>query len=110
MRQAVRDRADGTDLLGGVIQLGVGELRGNIIFLGECEQPAESKRFLEERQNRIEWLLPVRDRKRNLRRETRSDVVVGAHTERVEAQCLFAFPGDRNDDREADDLIGLLVR
>jgi hypothetical protein len=35
---------------------------------------------------------------------------VGAHAERVEAQCLLALAGDGNDDRGPFDLVGFAAR
>ena len=54
-----------------------------------------------------DWSLSLCNRKWDLLGEARPDVVVGAHTEGVEAQRLLALAGHGNHDRGPFDLVRL---
>jgi hypothetical protein len=91
---------------GGTGQVGVIQLRRDIVSFGLCEEPAETQRLFDERQGDIERLLPFLDPKRNLPATlARTDVVVAAHTEGVEAERLLPFARDGDRDRGPFDLV-----
>ena len=95
------------NLAGGVLQLIIAKLGSHVVLLGQREKSAEAKRLFKERHRGVERSLPLRDRERDLLGKARPNVVVGAHTERVEAQRLLALAGHGNHDRGAFDLVRL---
>ena len=85
------------DLLGGTGQVGVIELRRDIVFFGLREEPAEPQWLFKERQGDTERLLPLFDPERNLPATlARTNVIVAAHAEGIEAErlLLLARNGD----------------
>jgi hypothetical protein len=62
------------------------------------KKSSEPKRFLKECHGGIERTLSLLDGKRDLFGETWPDMVVGAHTEGVEAQRLLALASHGNHD------------
>jgi len=88
------------DLAGGTDQVGVIQVRRDIVFVGLGEEPTETQGIFEERQGDIERLLPLLDPQRNLpATQARADVIVTAHAEGIEAERLLPLASDGNDDR-----------
>src|SRR5439155_18609710 len=89
-------------------QVGVIQLRCNIVFFGLCEDSAESQRLFEERQGDVERLLPLLDPKRKLPATlARTDVIVTAHAEGIEAERLLPLARDGDHDRGPFDAVRL---
>src|SRR5277367_988550 len=88
---------DFADLPGGVGQVGVVQLRGHIVFFGLGEEPAEPQWLIEKRQGDVYRPLPLLDPQRELpAAQGRTDVIVAAHAERIEAERLLPLARDRN--------------
>src|SRR5215468_4606766 len=78
------------DLPGGTGEVAVIQLRGHIVLFGLGEEPAEPQRLFEERERDVERLLPLLDPQRKLpAAQARTDVIVAAHAEGIEAQRLL---------------------
>jgi hypothetical protein len=78
------------DLAGDTDQIGVIQLRRDIVFVGLGERPAETQGFVEKRQGDIERRLPFFNPKRNLpATPTRTDVIVASHDKGIEAERLL---------------------
>ena len=89
-------------------QVGVIQLRGHIVFFGLCEESAEPQRLFEERQGDVKRLLPLLDPERKLpATQARTDVIVTAHAEGIEAKRLLPLARDRDHDRGPHDAVRL---
>ena len=78
------------DLAGGTDQVGVIQLRRDIVFVGLGEEPAETQWLLEKRQGDIERRLPFLNPQGNLPATlTRTDVIMASHAEGIEAERLL---------------------
>src|SRR5215472_2783843 len=78
--------AESADLAGGVLQLLIAQPRCHVVLLGQRKKSAEPKRFLKECHGGVERALSLRDGQWDLCGQARPDVIMGAHTEGVEAQ------------------------
>ena len=96
------------DLAGGTHQVGVVQLRGDSVFVGLGEEPAETQGLFEERQGDIERHLPFFNPKRNLTATlTRADLVVASDAEGIEAERLFPLTRHGDQDRGPFDFVRL---
>src|SRR5207244_7085113 len=96
------------DLPGGTGQVGVVQPRGHIVLFGLGEESAEPQRLFEERERDFERLLPLLDPERKLpTAQARSDVIVTAHAEGIEAERLLRLARDGDDDRGTFDAVRL---
>jgi hypothetical protein len=98
------------DLAGGTDQVGVIQLRRDIVFVGLSEEPAETQGLVEERQGDIEWRLPFFNPKGDLPATlTRSDVIMASRAEGIEPERLLPFARDGDQDRGPFDFVRLLA-
>src|SRR6266446_4989017 len=96
------------DLPGGTGQVGVIHQRRRLPLFGLCEEPAEPQRLFEERERDVERLLPLLDPQRKLpAAQARTDVVVAALAEGIEAERLLPLARDGDHDRGPHDVIRL---
>jgi len=96
------------DLAGGTHQVGVVQLRGDSVFVGLGEEPAETQGLFEERQGDIERHLLFFNLKRNLTATlTRADMVVASDAEGIEAERLFPLTRHGDQDRGPFDFVRL---
>ena len=94
------------DLAGGADQVGLIQLRRDIVFVGLGEEPAETQGLVEERQGDIERRLPFFNPKGNLPATlTRTDVIVASHAEGIEAERLLPLARDGDQDRGPFDFV-----
>jgi hypothetical protein len=81
------------DLAGGTDQVGVIQLRRDIVFVGLGEEPTKTHGLFEERQGDIERLLPLLDPQRKLpATQARADVIVTAHAEGSKRSACSRLP------------------
>jgi len=96
------------DLAGGTDQVGVIQLRRDIVFVRLGEEPAETQGLVEERQGDIKRRLPFFNPKGNLPATlTRTDVIMASHAEGIEAERLFPLTRDGDHDRGPFDFVRL---
>src|SRR4029077_13219343 len=108
LSRGVSGGVDFPDLPGGIGQIGVIHPRCHIVFLGLCEETAEPQRLFEECQGDVERLLPLLDPKRDLPATlARTDMIVAAHAEGIEAQRLLPLARDGDHDRGPFDAVRL---
>src|SRR5262245_24840285 len=94
------------DLPGGAGEVAVIQPRCHIILFGLGQEAAEAQRLFEERERDIERLLPLLDPQRNLpAAQARTDVIVAAHAEGIEAQRLLPLAGNGDHDRLPYDVV-----
>jgi hypothetical protein len=96
------------DLAGGIDQVGIIQLRRDIVFVGLGEEPAETQRLVEKRQGDIERRLPFLNPQGNLPATlTRADVIVASDAEGIEAERLLLLSRDGDQDRGPFDFVRL---
>ena len=96
------------DLAGGTHKVGVVQLRGDSVFVGLGEEPAETQGLFEERQGDIERHLPFFKPKRNLPATlTRAYMIVASDAEGIEAERLFPLARHGDQDRGPFDFVRL---
>jgi hypothetical protein len=87
------------DLTGGTDQIGVIQLRRDIVFVGLGEEPAETLGLVEKRQSDVERRVPFFNPKGNLPATlTRADVIVASDAEGIEAERLLSLARDGDQD------------
>ena len=95
------------DLAGGTDQVGIIQLRRDMVFVGLGEEPAKTQRLFEKCQGDIERPLPLFNPKQNLPATlTRPDVIMASHAEGIEAECLLPLARDGDQDRGPFDSSG----
>ena len=96
------------DLAGGTDQVGVIQLRRDIVFVRLGEEPAETQGLVEERQGDIKRRLPFFNPKGNLPATlTRAYMIVASDAEGIEAERLFPLTRDGDHDRGPFDFVRL---
>jgi hypothetical protein len=96
------------DLPGGTGQVGVIQPGRHIVFFGLCEESAEPQRLFEECEGDVERLLPLLDPERELPATlARTDVIVAAHAEGIEAEGLLLLARDGDHDGGPFDAVRL---
>ena len=96
------------DLAGGTDQVGVIQLRRDIVFVGLGEEPAETQGLVEKCQGDIERRLPFFNPKGNLPATlTRTDMIMASHAEGIEAERLLPLARDGDQDRGPFDFVRL---
>ena len=96
------------DLAGGTDQVGVIQLRRDIVFVGLGEEPAETQGLVEKCQDDIERHLPFFNPKGNLPTTlSRTDVIMASRAEGIEAERLLPLARDGDQDRGPFDFVRL---